>query len=193
LGWAAHSLDSVFPVGLGYALFYFVAVGTLLLVCAIGLLSAHFRVLLTAASAVAWLALLGALAAPFDQGLGRFDARVTQVVAGNKIMVPQNFNAQFERYQFALPKVPRAQPLPYVASEGVAAASLLQQVPFAIIIRPLGIPRPAENARSYNIIATRLVLRGRQSPGEVTWERLTDAKALAHLLVEREVLIGTKN
>ena len=193
LGWAAHSLDSVFPVGLGYSPIYFVAVGVLLLICGIGFLSARFRVILTATSAVAWLALLGALATPFDRDLGRFDARVTQVVAGQKVMVPQNFNAQFERFQFALPTVPRVQPLPYMISEGIAATSLLQQAPFAIIIRPIGIPKPAENARSYSIIATRLVLRGRQNPGEVTWERITDAKALAHLLVEREVLVGTKN
>ncbi len=193
LGWAAHSLDSVFPVGLGYSPFYFVAVGALLLVCVIGFLSARFRLILTAASAVAWLALLGALATPFDRDLGRFDARVTQVVAGQKVMVPQNFNAQFERFQFALPMVPRVQPLPYMVSEAISPVSLLQQAPFAIIIRPLGIPKPAENARSYSIIAARLVLRGRQNPNEVTWERITDAKALAHLLVEREVLIGTKN
>ncbi len=193
LGWAAHSLDSVFPVGLGYSPLYFVAVGVLLLSCGIGLLSARFRVMLTAASAVAWLALLGALAVPFDRDLGRFDARVTHVVAGQKMMVPQNFNAQFERFQFALPTVPCVQPVPYAVSEGIAATSLLQQAPFAVIIRPLGIPKPAENARSYSIIATRLVLRGRQSPGEVTWGSITDAKALAHLLVEREVLIGTKN
>ena len=193
LGWAAYSLDSVFPVGLGYSPIYFVAVGVLLLVCGIGFLSARFRVILTATSAVAWLALLGALATPFDRDLGRFDARVTQVVAGQKVMVPQNFNAQFERFQFALPAVPRAQPLPYMVSEAINSESLLQQAPFAIIIRPIGIPKPAENARSYSIIATRLVLRGRQSPGEITWKRITDAKALAHLLVEREVLIGTKN
>jgi hypothetical protein len=193
LGWAAHSLDSVFPVGLGYSPLYFVAVGILLLSCALGLLSARFRVMLTAVSAVAWLALLGALAAPFDRDLGRFDARVTQVVAGQKMMVPQNFNAQFERFQFALNTVPRVQPLPYMVSEDMTPANLLEQAPFAVIIRPLGLAKPAENARSYSIIAARLVLRGRQSPGEVTWARITDAKALAHLLVEREVLIGTKN
>jgi hypothetical protein len=192
LGWAAHSLNTVFPVGLGYSLFYFVAIGALLLACAIGFLSARFRVLLTAAGAVAWLALLGALAAPFDRGLGRFDARVTQVVAGQKLMVPQNFNAQFERFQFALHTVPRVQPLPYMASEAVSPASLLQQAPYAIITRPLRIAKPVEEV-GYNIIATRLVLRGRQDPGEVTWDSITDAKALAHLLVEREVLIGTKN
>lgn len=192
LGWAAHSLDSVFPVGLGYSPLYFVAVGVLLLACAIGFLSVRFRSMLTAASAVAWLALLGALATPFDQGLGRFDARVVHAAAGQKMMVPQNFNAQFERFQFALPIVPRVQPLPYLASEAVTSASLLQQAPFAIIIRPLSLMKSAQD-EGYNIIATRLVLRGRQSPGEVTWDVLTDAKALAHLLVEREVLIGTKN
>jgi hypothetical protein len=192
LGWAAYSLDSIFPVGLGYSPFYFVAVGVLLLSCSIGFLSARFRVMLTAASAVAWLALLGSLAAPFDRDLGRFDARVTQVLAGQKLMVPQNFNAQFERFQFSLKMVPRAQPLPYMASEGITPASLLQQAPFAIIIRPLSVAKPAEEA-DYNIITTRLVLRGRQSPNELTWDSLMDAKALAHLLAEREVLIGTKN
>jgi len=132
------------------------------------------------------------LAAPFDRDLGRFDARVTQVLAGQKLMVPQNFNAQFERFQFSLKMVPRAQPLPYMASEGITPASLLQQAPFAIIIRPLSVAKPAEEA-DYNIITTRLVLRGRQSPNELTWDSLMDAKALAHLLAEREVLIGTKN
>ena len=192
LGWAAHSLDSAFPVGLGYSPLYFVAVGVLLLACGIGFLSARFRVMLTAASAVAWLALLGALATPFDRGMGRFDARVTQVVAGQKVMVPQNFNAQFERFQFALKAMPRVQPLPYVASQGNTPASLLQQAPFAVITRPLGGLSSAEDT-DFHIIATRLVLRGRQSSGEVTWDRILDARALAHLLVEREVLIGTKN
>ena len=192
LGWVAYSLDSVFPVGLGYSPFYFVAVGVLLLSCGIGFLSARFRVMLTAASAVSWLALLGSLAAPFDRGLGRFDTRVTQVVAGQKIMVPQNFNAQFERFQFSLKMMPRAQPLPYMAFEATTPLSLLQQAPFAIIIRPLGTAKSFDD-EDFDIIATRLVLRGRQSPGEVTWDGITDAKALAHLLAEREVLIGTKN
>ena len=192
LGWVAHSLDSVFPAGLGYSLLYFVALGLLLLACGIGLLSARFRVMLTAATAVAWLALLGALAVPFDRDFGRFDARVTQLVAGQKLMVPQNFNAQFERFQFSLSAVPRVQPLPYKVSDASTPASLLQQAPFAVIIRPLNVAKPIEQA-GYSTIATRLVLRGRHGPGEVTWSRITDAKALAQLLVEREVLISTKN
>jgi hypothetical protein len=190
LGWTAYSLNTVFPIGLGYSPWYALAVGVLLLACAVGLFSARFRVMLTAASAVAWLALLGALATPFERDLGRFDSRAVQVVAGQKIMLPQNFNAQFERFQFVLP---RAQAVPYSTADMTPPATLLQQAPFAVITRPLGIAKPSESARSYSILATRLVLRGRQNPGEVTWDTLRDAKALAHLLVEREVLIGTKN
>ncbi|MDI9334181.1 MAG: hypothetical protein QM533_07365 [Cytophagales bacterium] len=193
LGWAAHSLDTVFPVGLGYSFVYFVAVGGLLLACAVGILSARFRIPCTAASSVAWLALLGALSAPFDRdrGLGRFDARMTQVVNELKVLVPQNFNAQFERFQFALP---HSRPVPYDAAAAASAspAKLVQQAPYAVITRPLRAVKPDED-EGFDIIATRLVLRGRQQPNEVTWERLSDAKALAHLLVEREVLIGTKN
>jgi 4-amino-4-deoxy-L-arabinose transferase-like glycosyltransferase len=104
LGWIAYALAQV----VSYSPLYFVSIALVLVLCVVGLCGAglclhRYRILLTATCAVAWLALLGALAAPFDGAAGRYDAAIQSKLAGQKILVPQNFNAQFERYTFILP------------------------------------------------------------------------------------------
>ncbi len=188
LAWTAYSLGSILAVDFGYSPFYFVALALVLLMCVIGLLRAKFRVALVAASSVAWLALLGALAAPFDQGAGQFDTQATQAVAEQKVWLPQNFNAQFERFQFALP---HHRALPYAASQAPTPSALLQTAPYAVIALPLDAPMPADDAR-VRILASRFVFRSRQNAGEITWKNLSNAHALARLLVQREVLIDLK-
>ncbi len=166
LGWIAWCLDGVFEAGLGYSVFYFAALGLLLLACGVGLVQAKWRVACTAGSAVAWLTLLGAMAAPFDAPSNQYNAEMKAQFAGQKILVPQNFNAQFERFKFILPA---SQPLPYEASQGL----------------------PASFSKG-DTIASRLVLRSRHAAGEVTWAALSTREGVQRLLVEREVLIGTK-
>ncbi len=166
LGWIAWCLDGSFAVGAGYSSVYFAALGLLLVICCLGLVQAKWRMACTAFGAVAWLALLGALAAPFDAPTNQYSALVRAQFAEQKILVPQNFNAQFERYQFILPS---SQPIPYEASQGM----------------------PASFAKG-EVVASRLVLRSRHAAGEVNLEKLSSRAGVQALLVEREVLVSTK-
>jgi len=165
LGWIAWCLDGVFAEGTGYSPFYFALLALLVLVCAAGLVQAKWRVTCTAGGAVAWLALLGAMAAPFDAPSNQYSVAIKAQLAGQKISVPQNFNAQFERFKFIFPA---SQPLPYEASTGL----------------------PTSVAKD-DIIASRWVLRSRHAAGEVTWAALSSKQGVQRLLTEREVLAQT--
>jgi hypothetical protein len=162
LGWIAWCLDGVFAVGAGYSGIYFAALVLLAAFCLAGLVLTKWRIGLTAASAVAWLALLGALATPFDAPSNQYSAAIKAQFVGQKISVPQNFNAQSERFVFVLPG---SQPIPYAASAGL----------------------PASFKRG-DIIASRLVLRSRHVAGEVTLAALSTKEGVQRLLMEREVL-----
>ena len=172
LGWIAWCLDGVFAADAGYSTFYFVALAWLLVACGVGFVQAKWMNnklrACTASSAVAWLALLGALAAPFDAPSNQYSAAIKAQLAGQKILVSQNFNAQSERFVFVLPG---SKPMPYEASQGLPA-SFKQGEPLAS--------------------ASRFVLRSRHAAGEVTWAALSSKEGVRRLLVEREVLIGTK-
>ncbi len=176
LGWIAYALAQV----VDYALVYFLAIALVFVLCAVGLVSRRYRTALTASCGVAWLALLGALAAPFDGAAGQFDRAVVQPMAGKTIWVPQNFNAQFERYQFVLKTSPRVQTIPYEASKGL----------------PKNLPKDSlfvtNGCGDCTVLASRWVLRSRHAAGEVTLDKLRTRAGVQALLVEREVLIGTK-
>jgi hypothetical protein len=159
LGWIAFALQPL----VDYSLVYFIAMVCVVALCLVGVFMARYRIAITATCAVAWLALLGALAMPFDGAAGKYDEAVVARFAGQKILVPQNFNAQFERYQFILPA---SQPFPYAAS---------QRLPASFV--------------AGDVIAARLVLRSRHAPAEVTWAKLSSRAGVQALLVEREVLV----
>lgn len=179
LAWVAWCLDGVFAAGMGYSLGYGVGLGALLLCCCTAMVYAAWRKAGVAISAIAWLVLLGALASPFDQGMGRFEAKVAQRMAGEKIAVPENFNAQSERFQFALPATPRIRTLPYAAGQTPPASDW--------IVHTQALAAPI----SPSALASRLVLRGRHQSGEVTWAALSNPLRLQALLVEREVVTAS--
>jgi hypothetical protein len=162
LGWIAYALAQV----VSYSPLYFVSIALVLVLCGVGLCLHRYRTMLTAACAVAWLALLGALAMPFDGGAGRYDAAAQSKLVGQTILVPQNFNAQFERYTFILPG---AKTLPYDVANGLPAGF-----------------------KASEMLGSRWVLRSRHAAGEVTLAKLGSALGVQALLVEREVLFGTK-
>lgn len=159
LGWIVLALAEV----VSYSPIYFAAMVLVFALCLLGMVVQRYREALTAGCAVAWLALLGALAMPFDGKAGRFDAAAAAPLAGKTILVSQNFNAQFERFTFILPLT---QPLPYAASQGL----------------------PADFVAG-DVLASRLVLRSRHAPDEVTWAALSTPAGIQKLLIEREVLV----
>ncbi len=183
LAWVAWCLNGVFDPGAGYSPLYFAALAAVCAACGVGLWYAPWRIGLTAATGVAWLALLGALAAPFDAASNHYSASVRAQLAGQSVWVPQNFNAQFERFQFSLKTSPRLQALPYEASQGLPPKSADQQGAWAIVLAPFDANAPLD------ALATRWVLRSRQAPGEVTWAALGSEQGVRRLLVEREVLL----
>jgi hypothetical protein len=170
LFWLAWCLDGVFDAGAGYSYVYFVALAMLLATCAAGLLQTKWMSnklrACTALAAVAWLAILGALAVPFDAPSNQYSAAIKADLAGQKILVSQNFNAQAERFVFVLPG---ATPVPYEAATGLPASF-----------------------KQGDVLASRFVLRGRHTADEITWAALSSKEGVQRLLVEREVLVGTK-
>ena len=170
LSWIAWCLNGVFAADAGYSIFYFIALAILFVACGAGLVQAKWMNnklrACTVFSAVAWLALLGALAAPFDAPSNQYSAVIKAQFAGQTIWVPQNFNAQSERFVFVLPG---SKPLPYQHFMGVPATF-----------------------NQGEQLASRFVLRSRHAAGEVTWAALSSQEGVQRLLVEREVLIGTK-
>jgi hypothetical protein len=171
LGWMAFALQPL----VDYSAFYFVAMTLVLVVCGLGLLIKRYQFIAATSAAVAWLALLGALAVPFDGAAGRFDAAAVFKLAGQTVAVPQNFNAQFERYQFVLQG---ARPVP----EPTQAQDL---TPNRVILSPNLL---AAQSSGYQVLSSRLVLRSRHNPNEVTWSALSSRVGVQQLLVEREYL-----
>lgn len=189
LAYVAACLQGVFATGLGYSWFDFGAMALVLGLCLVGIGKAAWCRGLTAICALAWLVLLGQLAAPFDRDAARFGARTAAVLAGQQVWVPQNFNAQFERYQFIIQTKPRVQPLPYKASQGELPAGLMQQGAWAIVLAKPDAEPSVAGCPPCRVVDQRWVLRSRHEPREITLAQLLSPKGLQNLLVERERLV----
>jgi hypothetical protein len=169
-------LDGVFAANAGYSLLYFASLGLLMAACLAGLVQAKWRVACTAFGAVAWLALLGALAMPFDKTQGAFDAASRARVVGHAVQVPSNFNASWEKYWFALPKSnPQANP------QIEAAHFVVRTCPYGAMCK----------FADGEVLGERYALRTRHAAGEVTMLKLRSREGVQALLVEHEVLMTT--
>jgi hypothetical protein len=173
LGWIAWCLDGVFAANASYSSLYFASLGLLVVACLGGLVQAKWRLACTAFGAVAWLALLGALAMPFDKAQGAFDATSRASVVGHAVQVPSNFNASWEKYRFGLPK----------SNPQIEAAN------FVVRTCPYGAMCKFADGE---VLGERYALRTRHAAGEVTMLKLRSRADVQTLLVEREVLVSTK-
>ena len=94
------------------------------------------------------------------------------------MIVPQNFNAQFERYQFVMPPISRMTPRIQATPDAQAKTN------YAVVTGLTG--NPLANSQ---VLASRLVLRSRHNPNEVTLAALSSPAGVQKLLVEREYLV----
>jgi hypothetical protein len=143
----------------------------LLIVCAslVGILQKRFTKPLTAAASFAALLSLAWVTAPFNGPLGHYKARTVALLQGQKLMVPNNFNGQFERYEFF---IKGAKIVAYDAPQAVDYAdidALFKVSRYALIARRAG-QLPCTNCR---VIDERWDIRSRQDPKEGTWAAIT--------------------
>ncbi|RZT94956.1 ArnT family glycosyltransferase [Rivibacter subsaxonicus] len=106
--------------------------------------------------------------APLEGPAGRYDDAVIERLRGEAVMVPSNFNGDFERYQFLLPGARiehyfAAQPVDF---DGLPA--LLAGHRFVIVQRRVGQPPCAdERAEACRVVAARWDIRSRQTNAEI--------------------------
>ena len=123
---------------------------------------------LTAVTGFAVLLALAWVTAPFNGPLGHFKPATTALLRGQQVLVPNNFNGQFERYQFLLPG---ARIVAYDAPQAVDYAdvdSLLKISRYALVARRAG----QAPCTACNIIDERWDIRSRQDDKEGPWAAL---------------------
>ena len=151
-----------------YSPLFWLQMGLIVLVCLVGIVT---KQLTRAAAAVAGFAVLFLLAlttAPLNGKLGKFKPSTVSLLQSQTVLVPNNFNGQFERYHFILPG---AKVAAYNAPQPVDFAEvddLLKTSRYALVARRIG-QAPCTRCR---IIDSRWDLRSRQSPSEGTWAAL---------------------
>ena len=130
-----------------------------------GILKKRFTKPVTAAASFAALLALAWVAAPFNGPIGHYKASTVALLQGQKLMVPNNFNGQFERYEFF---IKGAKIVAYDAPQAVDYAdvdALFKTSRYALVARRAGQP-PCTNCR---VIDERWDIRSRQDPKEGTW------------------------
>ena len=121
-----------------------------------------------AASGFAVLFLLAWTTAPLNGEKGQYKLSTVQLLQGQTLKVPNNFNGQFERYQFIMPGV---KVVAYDAPQPVDFAgvdALLKTSRYVLVLRRTG-QLPCTQCR---IIDERWDLRARQDASEGTWAGL---------------------
>jgi hypothetical protein len=132
---------------------------------------------------------LGLLTAPLDGPTGRYDGLTKGPFQARSVAVPSNFNAQWERFEFLLPR-------PTGASG--SAPRTLKPFDMALVLQPdanerlhallqthdavVWMGRDATQARppclpDCQVLAVRWVVRERHRPGEITLSNLWQPQA----------------
>lgn len=135
----------------------------------VGMLKKRFTKPVTAAASFAALLSLAWVTAPFNGPLGHYKTSTVALLQGQKLMVPNNFNGQFERYEFF---IKGAKITPYDAPQAVDFAdtdALFKTSRYALVARRAG-QLPCTNCR---VIDERWDIRSRQDPKEGTWAAIT--------------------
>lgn len=155
---------------------YLLAIG---LVCIAGIAKASWSRSLAAFPAMAVLLALAWATQPFNGKLGDYQSATQQLLQGQRLAVPSNFNGHFERYQFMLPGAKiepyfAAQPVNYQDTDALFKAGYR----YALVQRRPGEPPlPCTQARvnaapatiACRVLDTRWDLRSRQDEVEGTW------------------------
>ena len=118
-----------------------------------------------AVTAFAALMSLAWVTAPFNGPAGHYKAATVALLQGQKLLVPNNFNGQFERYEFL---IKGAKIVAYDAPQPVDYAdvdALFKTSRYALVARRSG-QLPCTNCK---VIDERWDIRSRQDPKEGTW------------------------
>jgi hypothetical protein len=113
------------------------------------------------------------LSAPLNSSGNMYSADVVAQVKGKSLATPSNFNGDFERWRFILPDV--SQITPYADELSVSdarVAELLKTHEAVIVWRHWNEAAPVCQPDVCTVIGSRIALRGRHGPGEVTLRKL---------------------
>ena len=167
-----------------YPPLFWILLGLIEILCVIGMLKKDFTHAITAVTGFAVLFGLAWVIAPFNGPLGRFSPDSVVRLQGQQLMVPNNFNGQFERYQFLLKG---AKITPYDAPQPVNFTdvdTLFKSSRYALVLRRIG-QAPCLHCR---VLDVRWDLRSRQDASEGRWAAFTTPETFWYAreyLVER--------
>ena len=151
-----------------YSPLFWLLLAVIVLASVVGMFKKQWTHGVAAATGFAVLFLLAWTTAPLNGVKGQYKLSTVQLLQGQTLKVPNNFNGQFERYHFILPG---AKVVAYDAPQPVNFANvdaLLETSRYALVARRIGQP-PCTQCR---IIDERWDLRSRQDPSEGTWAAL---------------------
>ena len=151
-----------------YSPLFWLLLAVIVVASVVGMFKKQWTHGVVAATSFAVLFLLAWTTAPLNGEKGQYKLSTVQLLQGQTVSVPNNFNGQFERYHFILPG---AKIVAYDAPQPVDFAgvdALLRTSRYALVARRIG-QLPCTQCR---IIDERWDLRSRQDPSEGTWAAL---------------------
>ena len=136
---------------------------------------------------VSLFAWFGLLSAPLHSRDNQYSSTAQARVQGAHLLTPSNFNGDFERWRFLLPKV--RQITPYrddIATDAAQLRTWLQDHDAIIVRRTWDEPAPDCAEAGCEVLGQRVAIRGRHRPGDIT---LTSVRTPELLLFWREYLV----
>ncbi len=118
---------------------------------------------------------------PLDGPAGRYSADAARQLAGQRIAVPSNFNAQYERFEFLLPSQPGTSGhlTPFDMADiytGEPArarlAALLASHDAVVWLQANAAESTPPCAEACEVLAQRWIIRERHRSGDITWANL---------------------
>jgi 4-amino-4-deoxy-L-arabinose transferase-like glycosyltransferase len=152
-----------------YPPLFWILLGVIEILCVIGMFKKDVTRAITVPAGFVVLFALAWVTAPFNGPLGHFSPETVDRLQGQQLMVPNNFNGQFERYQFFLKG---AKIIPYAAPQPVDfedVDALLKSSRYALVLRRIG-QAPCQHCR---VLDVRWDLRSRQDASEGRWAAIT--------------------
>jgi hypothetical protein len=182
IAWVAHGLGIATHGEFCQVMLAVAVAGTTLLA---GLVRPAWTRACTLAACTLFYLVFALTTQPLDGPAGRYGADVARQLAQQRIAVPSNFNAQYERFEFLLPGRPgRAGQLRpfdlaavYSGDPARATLALLLATHDAVVWLPaVAAETTPPCAPSCTVLAQRWIIRERHRSGEITWTNVWQAQ-----------------
>jgi hypothetical protein len=135
----------------------------------------------------------GMLSAPLNSSGNTYSSEIKTKLQHKTLATPSNFNGDFERWRFLLPTVESITPYSdeLVVSDA-RLGTLLQQYDAVVVWRYWDESAPACANNACEVLGSRIALRGRHAPEELTWQAMKTPERVffwrEYLVVRRDAL-----